>query len=304
MSDEAVCRTAPGLSKMQEMQNAALRISHWLSDLSNCHFQKYWESFSKKYCSDSSDSSEKNHFFFYFLSTFGKCNLTHLTTDVMFGAGGGELRMRTTNENERILASLYKNERTWICPFLPIFCPFLVKKWAKTGKKTGEQNRTLAKQGETKSFAEFWFGIATPWFGGQRFVVLAMFLFWKVALFLYGEVAWFFLWRGCVFLCMERLHDFFLCGEVVWFFVWWGCVIFLTHSLTHLIIMEIPTNRPKPRLLELLRAVKKFTHDSWQVTCDMWWGVNIRPVFNNTLCRFISAHSNQRQWWLPVVMNV
>ena len=43
---------------------------------------------------DTSDSSEKNHttspqknhaiFFFYFLSTLGKCNLTHLTTDVMF----------------------------------------------------------------------------------------------------------------------------------------------------------------------------------------------------------------------------
>ena len=68
--------------------------------------------------------------------------------------------MRTTNENERILASLYKNERTRICPFLPIFG----QKMGKNGQKTGERKRTLAKQGKTESFAEFRFGIATPWF--------------------------------------------------------------------------------------------------------------------------------------------
>ena len=35
----------------------------------------------------------------------------------------------------------------------------------KKQAKTGKQNRTLAKQGETECFAEFWFGIATPCFG-------------------------------------------------------------------------------------------------------------------------------------------
>ena len=59
--------------------------------------------------------------------------------------------MRTTNENELILANLYKNEQTRICPFLPIFG----QKMGKNGQKMGEQNRTLAKKGETESFAEF-----------------------------------------------------------------------------------------------------------------------------------------------------
>ena len=35
--------------------------------------------------------------------------------------------------------------------FLPIFG----QKMGKNGQKTGERNRTLAKQGETKSFAKF-----------------------------------------------------------------------------------------------------------------------------------------------------
>ena len=71
---------------------------------------------------------------YYFLSTFGKRNLTHLTTDVMFT--------------------------------------------------------------------------------GQRFAILAMFL-----------------WRGCMIFCLlDRLRNF-ICLEVAWFCVWRGCVIFLTHSL-------------------------------------------------------------------------
>ena len=52
-----------------------------------------------------------------------------------------------------------KNKRTRICPFLPIFG----QKMGKNRQKTGERNRTLAKQGETESFTEFLFGIATPW---------------------------------------------------------------------------------------------------------------------------------------------
>ena len=33
----------------------------------------------------------------------------------------------------------------------------------KNGQNTGERNQTLAKQGETKSFAESRFGFAHPW---------------------------------------------------------------------------------------------------------------------------------------------
>ena len=44
MNHEAVYRTAPAtpglLKTLQESQNAALRISHWLSNASNCSFQK------------------------------------------------------------------------------------------------------------------------------------------------------------------------------------------------------------------------------------------------------------------------
>ena len=86
---------------MQESQNAALRTSHWFSNVSNCSFIKYFKIFI--YSSDSSDSmdsSEKNHptcpqkitqplnfiliLIKNFLSTFRKSNLTHLKTDVMF----------------------------------------------------------------------------------------------------------------------------------------------------------------------------------------------------------------------------
>ena len=70
---------------LRELQNAALRTSHWLSNVSNCSFQKFF--FYSSDSSDSSDSSEKScnlstkrHFFI----TFGNCNLTHLTTEVMF----------------------------------------------------------------------------------------------------------------------------------------------------------------------------------------------------------------------------
>ena len=37
------------------------------------------------------------------------------------------------------------------------------QKMGKNGQKMGQQNQTLVKQGETESFVEFWFGIATPW---------------------------------------------------------------------------------------------------------------------------------------------
>ena len=88
----------------RESQNAALRTSHQLSNVSSCSFQKYWESiffclFYSSDRSDSSDGSEKIHAtspqkicnlllfcfnFFYFLSSFGKSISTHLTTNVMF----------------------------------------------------------------------------------------------------------------------------------------------------------------------------------------------------------------------------
>ena len=39
-----------------------------------------------------------------------------------------------------------------------------LQNWEKTGQKPGQQNRTLAKRGETESFAESRFCFAHPWF--------------------------------------------------------------------------------------------------------------------------------------------
>ena len=69
------------------------RKTHWLSNVLNWSFQKFWKRFF--YSINSSDSSEKFQatsphknmhplYFFYFFSTFWKCQFTHLTTDVMF----------------------------------------------------------------------------------------------------------------------------------------------------------------------------------------------------------------------------
>ena len=60
----------------------------------------------------------------------------------------GEFIQKRTNPNSPVFAH-----------FLPIFG----QKMGKNGQKTGERKRILAKQGETESFAEFRFGIATPW---------------------------------------------------------------------------------------------------------------------------------------------
>ena len=58
---------------------------------------------------------------------------------------------RRTKMNE-LLASLYKNKQTRIRPFLPIFCPFLGKKWAKTGKKNGQTKTNPGETGRNRKF--------------------------------------------------------------------------------------------------------------------------------------------------------
>ena len=55
-------------------------------------------------------------------------------------ANSGEFRQKQTNPNWPVFAH-----------FLPIFG----QKMGNKGLKMGERNRTLAKQGETESFAEF-----------------------------------------------------------------------------------------------------------------------------------------------------
>ena len=59
-------------------------------------------------------------------------------------------------------------------------------------------------------------------FSGPRFVILAVFL-WRCCMIVFG-------WTGCVIFLLRRCV-IFLCGEVAWFFVYRGCVNFLTHSL-------------------------------------------------------------------------
>ena len=73
--------------------------------------------------------------------------------------------MRTTNKNKPILANLGKTEQNRIWATLGETGKKWEKKRAKFGEtrqkkgnnrqKTGERNRTLEKQGKTKSFAEF-----------------------------------------------------------------------------------------------------------------------------------------------------
>ena len=75
---------------------------------------------------------------------------------------GGELRMRTTNENERILEKLGKNKRTRICPFLPIFCPFSGKKWAITGKKQANEIEPWRNRAKPKVSPNFDSGSPRP----------------------------------------------------------------------------------------------------------------------------------------------
>ena len=54
----------------------------------------------------------------------------------------GDLRMRTTNKNEWILANLGKNKRKRICPMFARF-------WAKNGQKRAKNGRTKPNPGET-----------------------------------------------------------------------------------------------------------------------------------------------------------
>ena len=68
-------------------------------------------------------------------------------------------RRTKTNKFWRVYTKTNKPKFARFCPFLPIFG----QKMGKNRQKTGERKRTLAKQGETESFAEFRFGIATPW---------------------------------------------------------------------------------------------------------------------------------------------
>ena len=90
---------------LQELQNAALRTSHRLSNVSIAFFQNYWGNIFFIYFSVVTAvtvltvvkkitqplHAKKSHnlsFFFlstfiYFFSTFGKGNLTHLTTNVI-----------------------------------------------------------------------------------------------------------------------------------------------------------------------------------------------------------------------------
>jgi hypothetical protein len=71
--------------------------------------------------------------------------------------------MRTTNENERTSGEFIQKQTNPNSPVFAHFLPILGQKMGKNGQETGERKRTLAKQGETESFAESWFGIATPW---------------------------------------------------------------------------------------------------------------------------------------------
>ena len=95
---------------------------------------------------------------------FSKNNLT---------PGMPESEFLTTNESERILENLGKNERIRIRANLGetgakpgekrANLGEFGQKMGNNGQKMGERNRILAKQGETESFAETLFGFGHPW---------------------------------------------------------------------------------------------------------------------------------------------
>ena len=84
-----------------------------------------------------------------------------------------ESEFLTTNESERILENLGKNERIRIRANLGetgakpgekrANLGEFGQKMGNNGQKMGERNRILAKQGETESFAETLFGFGHPW---------------------------------------------------------------------------------------------------------------------------------------------
>ena len=62
--------------------------------------------------------------------------------------GSSDLRVRTPNENEQILASLGKNKQNRICPFFARFR-------AKNGQKRAKNGRTKPNPGETGQNRKF-----------------------------------------------------------------------------------------------------------------------------------------------------
>ena len=112
--------------------------------------------------------------------------------------------MPTTNENEPILENLGKKKNE---PEFARFCPFFAHFRAKAGKKTGEQNRTMAKQGETESFAEFLFGIATPCPKRVKCHMSFFFVFFR-------QSAEAFRWRVCYQRGLPRLVLIMTCNQL------------------------------------------------------------------------------------------
>ena len=162
--------------------------------MSNHSFQKNWEKKKrKKYNSDNIDSSyisEKNaqplkkNLFFYFLCTFGKSNLKHLTTNVIF-----------SGQRFAILTMFFSGQVAWFlfCSEVAGFCV-----WRRC---------VFFVCGEVEWFFLLTHSGCMIYFSGGCMICFAERLHDFFVERLCEEVVCFCVWRGCVIFCVKRLFS-------------------------------------------------------------------------------------------------
>ena len=135
--------------------------------------------------------------FLNFVSSFGKRNFTHLTTNVMF-----------SGKRFAILAIFFKHE--WFCVRRGIM---------------------VFVCGEVLRFFSLTHSSCMIYFSGGCIIFfcreIARFFFDRLHVFLWRGCM-IFLRRGCIIFCSGQVLWFFCCWEVAWFFfVWRCCVIYV-----------------------------------------------------------------------------
>ena len=86
----------------------------------------------------------------------------------------------------------------------------------------------------------------------QRFAILAMF-FDRLRGFIFWEVVWFCVLRGCVIFLTQ-----YVCEEVAWFIVWRGCVIYCVKRLRDFLCQNVFLVKKKVFLWRKKKLWKKF----------------------------------------------
>ena len=173
-------------------------------------------------------------YFFGFLSTFGKSNLTHLTTDETFSGQRCFCANRLRDFFTHSLIPSFVLEVAWFfcVERLCDFCHSLTQVYF-----CGVQSFCII----FLEVAWFFCVVRLRDFCVERLREFlwgkVVWCFWVERLRFFShslthEVAWFLLWRGCVFFCVWR--GCILLISCMIFFVWRVCVISsLTHSFPH-----------------------------------------------------------------------